>query len=122
MSGPLTDDDRSTMMGSLFLVEAPDRAAVERFNRADPFHAAGIWDKVTIRQFVWSNCRLGEAHLLRTKEVVPTSLIGLGQRHLFEPALGHKVLMTERQPGFVELLALSLPALVIDQLTNDVFK
>ena len=39
------------MIGSLFLVEAPDRAAVERFNRADPFHAAGIWDNVTITRF-----------------------------------------------------------------------
>jgi uncharacterized protein YciI len=39
------------MIGSLFLVEAPDRAAVERFNQADPFHAARIWDKVTITRF-----------------------------------------------------------------------
>lgn len=51
MSGPLMDDDGSRMIGSLFLVEAPDRAAVERFNRADPFHTAGIWDNVTITRF-----------------------------------------------------------------------
>ena len=52
MSGPLTADDGSTMIGSLFLVEAPDRAAVEHFNRADPFHHVGIWDRVTITGFV----------------------------------------------------------------------
>jgi len=41
MSGPLTADDGTTMIGSLFLVEAESRAAVERFNSADPFcHAA----------------------------------------------------------------------------------
>jgi uncharacterized protein YciI len=52
MSGPLTADDGSTMIGSLFLVEAPDRAAVERFNGADPFHHAGIWERVTITGFI----------------------------------------------------------------------
>ncbi|QRG06641.1 YciI family protein [Xanthobacter dioxanivorans] len=52
MSGPLVADDGATMIGSLFLVEAPDRAAVERFNAADPFHKAGIWDRVTITGFL----------------------------------------------------------------------
>lgn len=52
MSGPLVADDGATMIGSLFLVEAPDRAAVERFNAADPFHAAGIWTRVTITGFL----------------------------------------------------------------------
>jgi hypothetical protein len=52
MSGPLTADDGSTMIGSLFLVEAPDRAAVERFNSADPFHHAGVWERVTITGFI----------------------------------------------------------------------
>jgi hypothetical protein len=42
---------RAVHIDSLFLVEAPGHAAVERFNRADPFHAAGIWDKVTITRF-----------------------------------------------------------------------
>jgi uncharacterized protein len=51
MSGPLTTDDGTTMIGSLFLVEAPDRMTVERFNRADPFHDAGIWERVTITGF-----------------------------------------------------------------------
>jgi uncharacterized protein YciI len=52
MSGPLTADDGRTMIGSLFVIEAPDRAAVERFNKADPFHAAGIWERVTIAGFI----------------------------------------------------------------------
>ena len=52
MSGPLTADDGTTMIGSLFVVETPHRTTVERTNRADPFHDAGIWDRVTITGFL----------------------------------------------------------------------
>lgn len=52
MSGPLVADDGSTMIGSLFLIEAPGRSAVEAFNTADPFHKAGIWERVTITGFL----------------------------------------------------------------------
>lgn len=52
MSGPLVGDDDATMIGSLFVVEAPNRATVERFNAADPFHAAGIWERVSITGFI----------------------------------------------------------------------
>lgn len=52
MSGPLTEDDGETMIGSLFLVEAESRDAVERFNAADPFRAADIWERVTITGFI----------------------------------------------------------------------
>lgn len=52
MSGPLVADDGAAMIGSLFVVEADSRASVESFNRADPFHAAGIWERVTITGFL----------------------------------------------------------------------
>ena len=52
MSGPLVADDGTTMIGSLFLIEAPDRAAVEAFNAADPFKKADIWECVTITGFL----------------------------------------------------------------------
>lgn len=52
MSGPLVADDGETMMGSLFLLEAESREAVARFNEADPFHKAGIWERVTITGFI----------------------------------------------------------------------
>jgi uncharacterized protein len=51
MSGPLVSDDGATMIGSLFLIDAPSRASVERFNAADPFVAANVWDRVTITAF-----------------------------------------------------------------------
>jgi uncharacterized protein YciI len=52
MSGPLVADDGASMIGSLFLVEAPDRTTVERFNASDPFYAAGIWERISITGFI----------------------------------------------------------------------
>jgi uncharacterized protein len=51
MSGPLMLDDGLTMTGSFFLIDAPTRAHVERFNAADPFRAADVWATVTITAF-----------------------------------------------------------------------
>ena len=51
ISGPLLADDEHTMIGSMFLVEADSRAAVEDFNRNDPFSRAGVWDRVEIHPF-----------------------------------------------------------------------
>lgn len=52
MSGPLVADDGTTMIGSLFLIEADSRATVEAFNAADPFRKADIWQQVTITGFL----------------------------------------------------------------------
>ena len=52
MSGPLVADDGTTMIGSLFLVEAAGRAEVEAFHHADPFFAAKIWASTTITGFL----------------------------------------------------------------------
>ena len=48
--GPLIADDGKDSIGSLMLLEAPDRKTVEAFNRADPF-ANGIWASVQINRF-----------------------------------------------------------------------
>ncbi len=52
MSGPLVGDDGATMIGSLLIVEAESRDTVKRFNQADPFFKAGIWDLIAINGFV----------------------------------------------------------------------
>lgn len=52
MSGPLVEDDGSTMKGSLLVVEAEGRENVERFNNADPYKSAGVWETVTITAFL----------------------------------------------------------------------
>lgn len=51
VAGPLLSDDGSTMIGSLFLLEAASRAEAEQFNAGDPFRIRGIWDEVVIQRF-----------------------------------------------------------------------
>lgn len=51
LAGPLLSDDGSTMIGSLLVVEMPDRAAVDRFTAADPYAKAGLFQSVTVRPF-----------------------------------------------------------------------
>ena len=49
VGGPLVDDGGAGGIGSLMLIEAPDRAAVEKFNGADPLQA--VWGQVEIKRF-----------------------------------------------------------------------
>ena len=51
VGGPLVSDDGATSIGSLMVLETPDRAAAEIFTSADPFHQNGVWGKVEIRRF-----------------------------------------------------------------------
>lgn len=51
VGGPLVSDDGANSIGSLMVLEAPDRASAEKFNRADPFHQNGVWGTVNIRRF-----------------------------------------------------------------------
>ena len=52
LSGPLQSDDGATMTGSLFIIEAPDRSAVERFVTADPFAVGRVWGEIRISRFL----------------------------------------------------------------------
>ncbi len=52
ISGPLVSDDGARIVGSLYIVEAEDRAAVEAFQRGDPLVAAGIWASVDVNAFI----------------------------------------------------------------------
>jgi len=51
LSGPLTDDDGDSVIGSFFLVDANDRAQVEQFQAADPLFQAGIWASIQVHAF-----------------------------------------------------------------------
>ncbi len=51
VGGPLVSDDGKGSVGSLMVIEAPDRATVEKFNRADPFAKNGVWARVEIQRF-----------------------------------------------------------------------
>ena len=48
LSGPLTSDDGETMRGSFFLLEAPDRAAVNALFAEDPLSDADVWRERTV--------------------------------------------------------------------------
>jgi uncharacterized protein YciI len=48
LAGPYLDD-AGQMIGSMFILEAPDRAAVEAFSAADPYTQAGLFSAVEIR-------------------------------------------------------------------------
>jgi uncharacterized protein YciI len=51
MSGPLQSDDGQIMTGSFYLLEAPDRAAVETFVAENPFAKQQVWGDISIRRF-----------------------------------------------------------------------
>jgi uncharacterized protein YciI len=51
MSGPLMDDEMENIVGSLYLLDAPDRSAIEKFTEGDPLVAANIWQSTEIRAF-----------------------------------------------------------------------
>ena len=44
-------DEAEGMAGSMFILEAPDRAAVEAFTAADPYSQAGLFGQVEIRGY-----------------------------------------------------------------------
>ncbi|MGB8432923.1 MAG: YciI family protein [Burkholderiales bacterium] len=56
MSGPLVSDDGGKTIGSLYMLEAANRAEIEKFQHADPLYNADIWEMVEVRAF---NKRLG---------------------------------------------------------------
>lgn len=49
--GPLLADDGVTMVGSLILIELPDRAAAEAMMADDPYVRAGLFQSVEIRPY-----------------------------------------------------------------------
>lgn len=51
MSGPLMSDDGEKVVGSLYVVEAENRAEIEEFQKNDPLVQADIWQLVEVRAF-----------------------------------------------------------------------
>jgi uncharacterized protein YciI len=50
-AGTLVAEDGETPCGSIFVIDAKDRAAVDAFTRSDPYHVNGIWDTVQIHGY-----------------------------------------------------------------------
>lgn len=51
LSGPLQTDDGEVMTGSLFVLAAEDRAAIDTFVANDPFTKKGVWAEVRVSRF-----------------------------------------------------------------------
>jgi uncharacterized protein YciI len=51
LAGPLLADDGQTMIGSHFIVEAQDRAEIDRFLAGDPYGKAGLFQNVEAHPF-----------------------------------------------------------------------
>lgn len=52
IGGPLLDDE-GAMIGSLLVIEATDKAAVEKYLAGDPYVVAGLFDAMEVRPFAW---------------------------------------------------------------------
>jgi len=52
LSGPLLAEDGGTMIGSIFFIEAPDRAGVEKFIANDPFTRNDVWGESVLTRFL----------------------------------------------------------------------
>ena len=50
VAGPFLGEDGG-MIGSMFVIEAEDAAAVEAFSAADPYRLAGLFDQVSVRNW-----------------------------------------------------------------------
>jgi uncharacterized protein YciI len=50
-AGTLVADDGETPVGSVFVIDAHDRDAVNAFTRSDPYHVNSVWEKVEIHGY-----------------------------------------------------------------------
>ena len=50
-AGTLVGDDGETPVGSIFVIDAKDRATADAFTRSDPYHVNGVWDVVQIHGY-----------------------------------------------------------------------
>jgi len=51
VGGPMLSDDGEGMVGSLLVIEAEDRAALDALLAEDPYAKAGLFESVTVRPF-----------------------------------------------------------------------
>lgn len=49
-SGPQQSDDGERFIGSFFILNVPSRAEAQRFIEGETFHAAGLFESVTIHR------------------------------------------------------------------------
>jgi hypothetical protein len=50
-AGPTLDDNGESMTGSVIIMDAPDRAAVDAFLSSDPYAKAGLFETVEVSRW-----------------------------------------------------------------------
>src|SRR5207302_8693594 len=50
-AGTLLADDGETPVGSVFVIDASSRAAVDAFARSDPYHVNRVWERIQIHGY-----------------------------------------------------------------------
>jgi uncharacterized protein len=50
-AGTLVADDGETPVGSIFVIDAADRALVDAFTHSDPYHVNGVWERISIHRY-----------------------------------------------------------------------
>ena len=50
-AGTLVADDGETPVGSVFVIDAKDRATVDAFTRSDPYQVNAVWERVEIHGY-----------------------------------------------------------------------
>jgi uncharacterized protein YciI len=50
-AGTLVAEDGETPVGSLFVLEAPNRASIDAFTGSDPYRVNGVWEKVDVHYY-----------------------------------------------------------------------
>lgn len=53
MAGPILSEPDNSLMGSVLVIEAGDRATLEAFLAEDPYAKAGLFERVEIHPFRW---------------------------------------------------------------------
>jgi hypothetical protein len=64
LAGATLTDDGGTMTGSVFVIDAADRAAVEAFSAGDPFTKGGLFERVDIKRMrkgIWNPAQMPDA-------------------------------------------------------------
>jgi len=50
-AGTLVAGDRETPVGSLFILEAQNRAVIDAFTDGDPYRVNGVWERVDVHYY-----------------------------------------------------------------------
>ena len=50
-AGTLVAEDGETPVGSLFVLEAPNRSSIDAFTDSDPYRVNGVWEKLDVHYY-----------------------------------------------------------------------